>query len=56
MFEGVARLVSGYHEESFPLWWENQSLKFKGFFCIEWLYIKDVNYKHLKGLYSLEEE
>lgn len=21
MFEGVARLKSGYHEETFPFWW-----------------------------------
>lgn len=56
MFEGVARLVSDYYEETFPFWWENHSLKFKGFFFIEWIYIKDVNYKHFDGLYNMDNE
>jgi hypothetical protein len=56
MFEGVARLASEYYQESFPFWWENQSLKFKGFFIIEWIYIKDINYKHFDGLYNVENE
>jgi len=56
MFEGVARLVSDYYEETFPFWWENHSLKFKGFFFIEWVYIKDVNYKHFDGLYNMDNE
>ena len=34
MFEGVARLTSGINEETFPYWWEDHSLKFKGFFRI----------------------
>lgn len=55
-FEGVARLVSGYHEETFPFWWENQHGKFKGHFDIEWLYIKDITYRHFEGLKNLEDE
>lgn len=49
-FEGVARLISGYHEETFPFWWENQHGKFKGHFELEWIYIKDITYKHFDGL------
>lgn len=56
MFEGVARLKSGYHEETFPFWWENHTLKFKGYFELEWVYIKDVNNKHFNSLYNTEEE
>lgn len=56
MFEGVARLKSGYHEETFPFWWENHTLKFKGYFELEWIYIKDVNNKHFEGLTNLEGE
>lgn len=56
MFEGVARLKSGYHEETFPFWWENHTLKFKGYFELEWIYIKDVNNKHFSGLYNMEGE
>ena len=54
MFEGVARLKSGYHEETFPFWWENHTLKFKGYFELEWVYIKDINSKHVAGLYNTE--
>lgn len=54
MFEGVARLKSGYHEETFPFWWENHTLKFKGYFELEWVYIKDINNKHFAGLYNIE--
>lgn len=53
MFEGVARLKSAYHEETFPFWWENHTLKFKGYFEIEWVYIKDINNKHFSGLYNI---
>ena len=56
MFEGVALLKSGYHEETFPFWWENHTLKFKGYFQIEWIYIKDVNNKHFHNLYNAEGE
>jgi len=56
MFEGIARLRSGYHEETFPFWWENHTLKFKGYFKIEWIFIKDVNNKHFAGLYNTEGE
>jgi hypothetical protein len=49
-FEGVARLASSYNEETFPYWWENQHGKFKGHFDIEWIYIKDINYRHFEGL------
>ena len=49
-FQGVARLASGYHEETFPFWWENQHGKFKGHFDIEWLYIKDITYRYFEGL------
>jgi hypothetical protein len=49
-FEGVARLISGYHEETFPFWWENQHGKFKGHFELEWIYIKDITYKHFDGI------
>ena len=55
-FEGVARLASGYHEETFPFWWENQHGKFKGHFDIEWLYIKDLTYRHFEGLKNQEGE
>lgn len=56
MFEGVARLKSGYHEETFPFWWENHTLKFKGYFEIEWVYLKDINNKYFGGLYNNEGE
>lgn len=56
MFEGVARLKSGFHEETFPFWWENQSLKFKGYFELEWVFIKDVNNRHFAGLINNEHE
>lgn len=56
MFEGVARLKSGYYEQTFPFWWENHTLKFKGYFEIEWVYIKDVNNKYFGGLYNMEGE
>ena len=52
MFEGVAKLSSGMHEQTFPYWWENHTLKFKGFFKIEWVYLKDVNYKHFDQLFN----
>lgn len=54
MFEGVARLASGMYDETFPFWWENHTLKFKGVFKIEWVYLKDVNYKHFDGLTNTE--
>lgn len=53
MFEGVAKLVSNYNEETFPFWWQNHNNKFKGYFNIEWTYIKDINYKHFEGLYNI---
>jgi hypothetical protein len=56
MFEGVARLISGMNEDTFPFWWDDHALKFKCFFQIEWMYIKDVNYKHFSGLVNLEGE
>jgi hypothetical protein len=52
MFEGVARISSAYHPETFPFWWENHTLKFQGYFEIEWVYIKDVNNKKFAGLYN----
>ena len=54
MFEGVAKLVSGYYDDTFPFWWQNHTLKFKGYFLIEWIYIKDINNKHFNDLYNYE--
>ena len=50
MFEGVARLISGLREDVFPYWWDDFSHKFRNYFHIEWLYIKDVNYHHFDGI------
>lgn len=55
MFEGVARLTSGFYDQTFPYWWENHTLKFKGIFKIEWVYLKDVNYKHFEGLKNYDK-
>jgi hypothetical protein len=52
----VARLASGYNEETFPFWWENQNGKFKGHFEIEWIYVKDITYKHFNGLKNKDGE
>jgi hypothetical protein len=56
MFSGVARLASNYEEDTFPYWWENHTLKFKGHFKIEWIYIKDINNKHFINLENDEGE
>lgn len=50
----MAKLTSGLVEENFPYWWDDFNMKFKGFFKIEWVYLKDVNFKHLEGLYNLD--
>jgi len=46
----VARLASGHFDETFPFWWENQHGKFKGHFEVEWIYVKDIGYRHFDGL------
>lgn len=56
MFEGVARLTSGFTEENFPFWWDDFSMKFKGCFKLEWVYLKDVNLRHFDGLYNTDNE
>lgn len=53
MFEAVARLNSNFIEDTFPYWWDDFSMKFKGYFKIEWVYIKDVAYKYFDGLYNI---
>ncbi|CAD8141602.1 unnamed protein product [Paramecium pentaurelia] len=47
-FVGVAKLTSGYKEESFQYWWEIK--KWKGHFNVQWLYVKDVPNKHFEHL------
>lgn len=56
MFEGVAKLSSGLIEDTFPYWWDDFSHKFKDYFKIEWVYIKDVNFYHFERLYNSESE
>jgi hypothetical protein len=50
MFEGVARLTTGLVEDTFPYWWDDFTHKFKDYFNIEWVYIKDVNNCHFERL------
>ncbi|CAD8053278.1 unnamed protein product [Paramecium sonneborni] len=47
-FVGVAKLTSGYKDESFQYWWEIK--KWKGHFNVQWLYVKDVPNKHFEHL------
>ncbi|KAM3140207.1 hypothetical protein pb186bvf_007760 [Paramecium bursaria] len=47
-FVGVAKLSSGYKEESFQYWWEIK--KWKGHFDVQWLYVKDIINKHFEQL------
>lgn len=56
MFEGVAKLVSNLIEDTFPYWWEDFTHKFKDYFKIQWVYIKDVNFYHFDKLYNAESE
>ena len=56
MFEGVARLTSGINEDLFPYWWDDFNHKFRDYFHVEWLYIKDVNYNHFEGLVNVDGE
>eukprot|EP00828_Plagiopyla_frontata_P026586 TRINITY_DN3473_c0_g1_i2.p1 TRINITY_DN3473_c0_g1~~TRINITY_DN3473_c0_g1_i2.p1 ORF type:complete len:258 (+),score=55.54 TRINITY_DN3473_c0_g1_i2:39-776(+) len=52
-FEGVAKLTSELQQINFPYWW--QQGKWKSLFKIEWIYIKDVAYKFLDGIFNIDD-
>ncbi|EGR27167.1 YTH YT521-B-like family protein, putative [Ichthyophthirius multifiliis] len=52
-FVGVAKLKSGFIDETFSYWW--QPLKFKGHFKLEWVFVKDVKQKNFEDLKNMCE-
>jgi len=52
-FVGVARLLSGLTQEDFAYWW--QPFKWKNYFKVEWLFIKDIPYKAFDNLNNMSD-